>query len=121
LPTRLATRPEGGATCSVDATLADEAPCATHLGMLDPLDADGVRRPRAGVDGGPGGRICEIHELSGAEADECSTVAEPAGVSAGWCATTTLAPHGCSTGFRFVQGAVPRGGAEIHFTCDEAR
>jgi hypothetical protein len=116
----LATTPEGAAACRFIATMADDTPCSTQPGMLDPLDLDGVRRPRRAGDSGSAGRVCEIRALAGAEAAACSTRRDCFGCSAGWCATTALAVPGC-TDFRFVHGAVPRGSADIAFTCDIAR
>jgi hypothetical protein len=116
----LATTPQGAAACRLIATMADDAPCSAQPGMLDPLDPDGERRPRFAGDSGNAQRVCEIRALEGAEAAACSTRLDCSGCSAGWCATTPLAFPGC-TDFRFVHGAVPRGPAEIDFTCDMAR
>jgi hypothetical protein len=119
----LATRPEGGAACRVVATLDDDSPCASHPGMLDPLDADGQRRPRTDTLIGIAavGSVCEINELAGAEAIACSSMGDCSGCSPGWCATTGDPAHGCPTDFRFVGGAVPRHRALVHFVCDVAR
>jgi hypothetical protein len=90
--------------------------------MLDPLDPDGVRRPLvtaadAGAWGAGAGRVCQMNELAGAQAETCRTGANGCtGCSAGWCLAPT---NGCAGGLvRFVQGVLPLGGADLHLLCD---
>lgn len=117
LPAAPAARPEGGAACRVHATLDSDAPCATQLGMLDPLDSDGVRRARTvRFDAGGPRRVCEIQELEGAEADACSQSLPCPGCSAGWC-TASVRPCPFGT-FRFVHGAAVADSATLEFVCD---
>jgi hypothetical protein len=115
-----ATTPQGAAACRLTATMSGEAPCSTQPGMLDPLDPDGVRRPRLSGDAGNAQRVCEIRALAGAEAAACSARQECSGCSAGWC-TTKIADFPECRYLRFVRGAVPRAGATIDVTCDVAR
>jgi hypothetical protein len=121
LPATPATRPEGGATCRVHVTAAETAPCSTDPGMMDPLDPDGVRRPRTEVDAyGTPLRVCEVRELAGAQAETCRTMKTCAGCAPGWCVWNT-GPGACPTGeFRFVHGAAPRSQAAVDFVCDVA-
>ena len=121
LPASPATRPGGGAACRVRATMAEDAPCSADPRMLDPEDTDGVQRPRtvADADGSPL-RVCDVHELSGAQADMCSTMATCSGCAPGWC-LATVPSRTCPSGtLRFVHGAAPRGRATLDTLCDLA-
>ncbi len=115
----VASRPDGTAACVIDATLPGDAPCATYPGLLDPLDPDGIRRPRlTSADAAPSGpgRVCEMNRLSGALAQMCQTGTNCNGCGPGWC----LAPsRGCGgTVPRFVQGLLPPGPVELDVLCD---
>ncbi|MGH7269154.1 MAG: hypothetical protein ACREJ3_01885 [Polyangiaceae bacterium] len=120
LPAAVAVRPDGEAACVIDATLPGGAPCSSYLGMLDPRDPDGVRRPRlTGSNADLPGRVCEMNELTGSQAEACRTAPSCAGCAPGWCVTTD--PRRCAWGpLRFVHGVVPPGAAEIHILCDIA-
>ena len=120
LPAPPVVRADGSPACLVSATFADDAPCASRPGMLDPMDPDGVRRPRSGsADAGPPGRMCEIDELEGAAATACSETTTCAACTAGWCVTQTLGSPSCAQGvMRFVHGAAPTGPALLHVVCD---
>ena len=123
LPATPATRPEGEAACRVRVTTAETVPCSTDPGMLDPLDPDGVRRPRTeAAEDGTLLRVCDVHELAGAQAGTCSkTTTTCTGCAPGWCVADIGSPF-CPTGtFRFVHGAAPRSRATVDYLCDVAQ
>jgi hypothetical protein len=124
IPLRPATRPEGGAACTIDVTMADDGPCAAHTGMLDPLDGNAHRRPRALVEAGVPQRVCELIEFSGAQAEACRTTRDCNGCAAGWCLSSGWdSVPWCADRpiLRFVHGAFPREQARMHVVCNIAR
>jgi hypothetical protein len=121
-PAPLAHDADGAGACVVTATMDDGGPCSSHPGMVDPEDADGVRRPRAVSVGARGtSRVCEVRALVGEQAAACRESAACTGCGPGWCDTRTVV-EGCGGGgsFRMVHGAVPPGAATLDLTCNLA-
>jgi hypothetical protein len=120
LPAPIAHGADGAGACVVTATMFDAQPCSTHPGMIDPRDADGVRRPRT-APGEPGPtRVCEIVALAGEQALACGESAACTGCGPGWC--DFAATHECTIGgaLRIVHGATPPGRAVLDVACDVA-
>ena len=117
LPAPVATDPDGDLLCRIVVTMDDDAPCAAHSGMIDPRDPDGIRRPRVD-ESGLAGRVCEVQQLTGAPAAACSKTDDCAGCAAGWCVRTLPGHPSDCPHFRFVHGAVPRGGASLEAVCN---
>ncbi|MDP9152105.1 MAG: hypothetical protein M3O36_19445 [Myxococcota bacterium] len=122
MPAPWVTRAADEAACVIEVTMEDDGACASHRGMLDPLDGDGVRRPRAGVRAGEAirSRVCEVTELLGSEASACRQTVDCSGCGAGWCATDVWGHGSCPNALklRFVQGALPRARAVVRVVCD---
>jgi hypothetical protein len=97
--------------------------CDPALGLADPLDPDGVRRPATTTVDGVEQRVCEMHALAGSDLAACETSLTCDGCAPGWCRTELrFAQSGeCPSGgyaFRFIGAAAMRGEAELGITCD---
>jgi hypothetical protein len=113
----------GSASCRI---LAQEQlyTCPTDIGWLDPLDSDGVRRPRTISVNGTSLQVCEIVQLEGAALEACRNDLTCTGCTPGWCWTevSELASGACAPGtvypaFRFVGGS-DQPGVTVTIVCD---
>jgi len=125
MPSPVARLPGGEAECSVQVSMPDDGPCASHPGMLDPRDRN-VQQSRPITDAFGPKRVCEISELLGPQAESCRTSLDCAGCMPGWCATdvggrSTLCPDADQFFLRFVEGAIPRERSTIRVVCDLQR
>lgn len=80
----------GFAACRVEVTTPVLDPCPESYGWLDPVDGDGVRRPRE-VDretaDGARRRVCEVRQLEGKALLGCRNTVACDGCEPGWCAS----------------------------------
>jgi hypothetical protein len=117
-PAPLLYGPDGRAQCLIRVTNADDAPCSTYPGMLDPRDPDGHRSPQLDPAYASPARLCEIEPVPSAQTSTCSAEAACPGCDPGWCVAAPGSRVCPSGSLRFVRGAVPRGSATIHVACD---
>lgn len=109
---------------------AVDAPCDPERGWRDPMDEDGVRRPRLDRDEQGDYRTCEVTQFEGAALDACRTTSACEGCPSGWCRAEQLGLDDlgwsydwCAMGdhpalLRFVGGAVAGAEARFRVTCN---
>jgi hypothetical protein len=111
----------GLGTCRIDVTTR-EPECSKSRGWIDPLDVDGVRRPRVSASGV---RTCDALPVDPAFMDACIHDAACEGCGAGWCITELFRMNPqCRAGsmlrpIRWVGGVLPDPGS-VHVACREA-
>ena len=108
---------------------ADE-PCDPERGWVDPVDEDGVRRPRTGENAWTDFRVCEVRQLEGTALEACRTTAACEGCPGGWCRAEWLSGEDlggsadiCIPGrhpsqLRFVGGAMAGARATFRLLCN---
>jgi hypothetical protein len=107
--------------CSIQITTPEPIGCEPGRGWADPLDSDGVRRPRLTDQGA---RVCDMMPVDPGVMDACIHDETCADCGSGWCITKVL-PQAryCPKGMgplpiRWVGGALPAPGL-VHITCLE--
>lgn len=124
MPYRLRIATDGSAQCRIHLR-APGLTCLPERGWLDPLAADGARRPR--IDEDEAGRavgVCEIVQLEGPDLDACRHDLRCPGCSPGWCATEvpelldTCRSHEFPIPFRFVGGASYSRNSSMELICN---
>jgi hypothetical protein len=107
--------------CHIQVTPSEPVGCEPNRGWADPLDSDGVRRPRLTDQGA---HLCDMMPVDPGVMDACIHDETCADCGSGWCITKVL-PHAryCPKGvgplpIRWVGGALPAPGL-VHITCLE--
>jgi hypothetical protein len=111
----------GLGACHIEITTVEPSTCDASRGWADPMDADGVRRPRVDASGE---RVCEVEPVEASAMSACMHDETCADCGSGWCVSEIqpklaercpLAPR---AGLRFIGGALPSGGW-LRVTCLE--
>jgi hypothetical protein len=121
LRSRCLTRPileisPGVGACSMRIEMTEPDACVAARGWIDPLDQDGVRRPRKTA---TGARVCDAQPVAPDVMDRCIHDPQCTDCGSGWCISQVTGPLGCPPGqIRWVGGVVPDDGT-IYLTCVE--
>jgi hypothetical protein len=110
----------GVGRCYVEITTTDPPVCDRSRGWVDPLGADGVRRPRLND---KGETVCEVLPVDAAVMDACIHDATCANCGSGWCVSEVRPTAGYCRNplpkmLRWVGGVLPEPGS-LRATCSE--
>ena len=111
----------GLGACVVEITTVEPPSCEASRGWADPMDADGVRRPRVDA---RGERVCEVMPVEPSAMAACMHDETCADCGSGWCVSeiqprlAERCPGSPRAGLRWIGGALPSPGS-VRMTCLE--